>query len=193
MAKFIPNLANTTHPLNKLLLADMKWKVYSKLSTHHPPLSKLFQADKKWKWSAEICTHTDPSLPIQMAADGSAYEVGAVISHTFPDGMKTPTAFASCTLRVSEKNYAQLETEALLLVYGVRKFHQYLYGRRFTLITDYMLTTILGHKKGIHVLSLAAAHLQCWAILLSAYDYAIQYKSTNNHCNAESLSGLPLP
>ena len=53
------------------------------------------------------------------------------------------------------------------------------------------LTSSLGPKKGIP--SLAAARLQRWALLLSAYDYVIQYKSTNHHCNADGLSRLPLP
>ena len=74
----------------------------------------------------------------------------------------------------------------------MKKFHHYLYGQKFTLITDYKpLTTILGPKKGIP--SLAAARLQRWALLLSAYEYEIRYKSTRDHCNADGLSRLPLP
>ena len=85
-----------------------------------------------------------------------------------PDGSERPIAFASYTLSTSEHNYAQLEKEALSLIFGVKKFHQYLYGRRFTIITDHKpLTAILGAKKGIP--SLAAARLQRWAVLLSAY------------------------
>ena len=102
--------------------------------------------------------HYDPSLPIVMAADASVYGVGAVVSHVFPDGSERPIAFASRTLTKSEKNYAQLEKEALALIFGIKKFHQYLYGRRFKMVTDHKpLTAILGPKKGIP--SLAAARL----------------------------------
>ena len=108
------------------------------------------------------------------------------------DGSERQIAFVSRTLSKSECNYAQLEKEALSLIFGVKKFHQYLYGRKFTLITDHKpLTTILGPEKGIP--SLAAARLQRWAILLSAYNYEIEFKSTLDHANADGLSRLPLP
>ena len=77
-----------------------------------------------------------------MAANASsAHEVGAIISHK--DETKKPPAFASRTLTESEKNYALLEKEALLLVFGVKKFHQYLYGKKFTLITEHKPLTLI--------------------------------------------------
>ena len=82
-----------------------------------------------------------------------------------PDGIERPIAFASRTLTASEKNYAQLEKEALPLVYEVKKIHRYLYSRKLTLLTDHQsLTTIFNPNKGIP--SLAAAQLQLWALLL---------------------------
>ena len=183
--KFLPNLATILHPLNALLQADRKW-IWSK------ECEEAFQIAKEQLTSGQVLTHYDPILPITLATDASAYGVGAVISHVLPDGSERPIAFASRTLTYSEKNYAQLEKEALSLVFGVQKFHQYLYRRKFTLVTDHQpLTVILGPKKGIP--SLAAARLQRWAIILSAYDYIIKYKSTHTHCNADGLSRLPLP
>lgn len=116
--------------------------------------------------------HYDPKLLIRLAADASAYGVGAVISHVMPDGCKRPIALTSRTLSSSERNYSQVEKEALALIFGVKRFHIYLYGRRFTLITDHKpLLSILGPKKGIP--QLAAARLQRWTYLLS-YDIAFK-------------------
>ena len=87
-----------------------------------------------------------------------------------PDGTERPVAYTSRTLTSTERNYAQLEKEALSLIYGVQKFHQYLYGRQFVLVTDHKpLTTILGPKRGIP--PLAAARLKCWACTLGALIY----------------------
>ena len=159
-----------------------------------------------WKWTKEcqsafenckqamtqttVLTHYDPSLPLSLAGDASTYGIGAVISHTMPDGSEKP--ISSLSLSNTEKNYAQLEKEALSLIFGVKKFHQYLYGQNFQLITDHKpLTAILGPKKGVP--SLAAARLQQWAVCLSAYKYDIKFKPTGENANADGLSRLPLP
>ena len=130
-------------------------------------------------------------MPLRLAGDTSAYGIGAVLSHLYHDGIERPIAYASRTLTSSERNYTQLEKEALSLVFGIKKFHPYIYGREFQLLTDHKpLTTILGPKAGIP--SLAAARLQRWALLLSSYQYQIQYKSTQTHSNADGLSRLPV-
>ena len=73
----------------------------------------------------------------------------------------------------------------------MKKFHQYLYGGSFTLITDHKpRVTILGAKESTP--PLAAARLQCWAIILLAYQYTIELKKTEDHANADRLSCLPV-
>lgn len=75
-------------------------------------------------------------------------------------------------------------------MYGVRHFHQYLCGKRFTLFTDHKpLKYLLAPDKGIPVL--ATSRLQRWATLLSGYEYDIKYRTSKLNANADCLSRLP--
>ena len=106
------------------------------------------------------------------------------------DGQERPIAYASRTLSSSEKNYAQIEWEALFIIFGIKKFDQFLSGRKFSLVTDHQpLLAILGPKATIP--TLAAALIQRWAIVLSAYDYEIEYRCSEKHSNCDALSRLP--
>ena len=108
-----------------------------------------------------------------------------------PDSSERPIAYASRSLSSAEKNYSQMEREALGIIFGVKKFHKFLYGRSFTLVTDHKpLVTILSPTSPIP--TLAAARLQRWALLLSAYRYTVQFRPTAKHGNADGLSQLPL-
>lgn len=120
--KFIPNLASLIQPLNNLLQHKRKWKWTA-------ACNNAFQQAKEELSSSQVLVHYDPALPLTLAGDASAYGIGAVISHTMPDGTECPIAFASRSLFPSERNYAQLQKEALSLIFGVKKFHQYLYHK----------------------------------------------------------------
>ena len=182
--KFIPDLASLVHPLNQLLHSGRTW-------TWTKECEQSFVLAKEKLTSATVLAHYNSQYPLRLAADASSYGLGAVISHIFPNGLERPIAFASRTLTASERNYSQLEKEALSLIFAVKKFHQYLYGREFILYTDHKpLTTILGPKRGIP--PLAAARLQRWALQLSAHQYKIQFRPTKAHANADALSRLPL-
>ena len=184
-AKFISNMSTLLHPLYTLLRANEKWR-WSK------ECAQAFEKAKRLLTEAPILAHYDPERPIILATDASAYGLGAVLSQVNADGTEQPISFASRTLTASERNYSQLDKEALSLMFGVRRFHNYLYGRHFKLQTDHKpLTFILGPKQGIP--PLAAARLQRWAVILAGYSYDIEYRPTDAHANADGLSRLPLP
>ena len=140
---------------------------------------------------APILVHYDPKLPVRLAGDASNYGIGAVLSHVDPEGQEHPIAFTSRTLTNSEKNYSQIEKEALSLIHGIRKFRNYIYGRHFTLVTDHKPLTALFSPK-TEVPALAAGRLQRWASLLSSHDYTVEFRSTKAHANVDGLSRLPL-
>ncbi|XP_011689306.1 PREDICTED: uncharacterized protein K02A2.6-like [Wasmannia auropunctata] len=152
---------------------------------------KSFNGIKKAVSSAPILAHYQQTVPVGIACDASSVGVGVVLFHRYEDGSERPIAFASKTLSAAERNYSQVEKEALSIVFGIKRFIQYLYGCRFILVTDHNpLLAIFGPNRELP--SLAATRLHRWAIFLSSFLYDIEYRNTHRHGNADALSRLPL-
>ena len=182
--KFLPNLSHTLSPLYRLLQTRATWEWGEEQQA-------AFDAAKAQLTADRILAHYDQSKPIILACDASPYGLGAVLSHLV-DGEERPVAYASRSLAPAEKGYSQLEKEALAIIFGVKKFHQYLYGRPFSILSDHKpLEGLLNETKAIPAMS--SARIQRWALTLAAYDYHIKFKSGRAHANADLLSRLPLP
>ena len=114
-----------------------------------------------------------------------------VIYQCAPDGTEQPIAFACKTLTSTEKNYSQVEKEALSIIFGVRTFQQYFSGRHFPLTTDHKpLLAIFSPEKSLPVMTLQ--RLQRWALIMMGYEYHIVYRKYAAHANADALSRLPI-
>ena len=151
---------------------------------------KAFPKCKNLLTGKDVLVHYDTDKQLKLSCDASQYGVGAVLSHII-DKEERPIAFASRTLSKAEKNYGQIEKEALALVFGVKKIHKYLFGHSFIMVTDHkLLLSILNVKTAIP--SMAAARMQRWALFLSAYQYEIEFKCGKQHVNADGLSRLPI-
>ena len=141
-----------------------------------------FKAAKQMLCSATLLVHCDPEKPLILHCDTSPYGLGSVLAHTMQDGTERPTAYASRTLSAPERNYSQIEKEGLAFIYSVKKFHQYLFGRHVTIVTDY--------KPLLGLLS-ETTLIPRWALILAAYDYTLLYRSSKSHANADCMSHLP--
>ena len=65
--------------------------------------------------------------PLKLYCDASANGLCACLVHLMSDKSERPVVYPSRTLTKSETNYAQIECEALAIVFAVPIFHQYLY------------------------------------------------------------------
>jgi hypothetical protein len=101
--------------------------------------SKAFSRIKESILSNKVLVHYNPNLKLIVASDASPFGVEAVLSHKIPDGSEKPIAFASRTLNEYEKNYVQIDKEALALVFAIKYFHQFVYGREFILRTQFFV------------------------------------------------------
>ena len=184
-SKFLPNLSTKLRPLYNLLLKNKRWTWTEQHDTAFKLAKEALQADS-------VLAHYDSTKPLLLACDASEYGIGAVLSHILDTGEEKPIAYASRTLNSAERNYSQLEREGLAIVFGVKKFHNYLYGRHFTIESDHQpLSHLFSETKSIPVM--ASARIQRWALTLAAYQYNIRYKSGKTLNNADALSRLPRP
>ena len=135
--KFIPNMSTVVHPLYDLLNKSTKWKWTE-------DEEQAFKLAKELLTSNSVLIHFDPG---NSSCDASAYGIGAILSHRLPDGTERPIGFSSRTLSAADQKYSQIEKETLACVFGVKRFHSYLFGHSFTLITDHkpLLTLINAH------------------------------------------------
>ena len=87
-------------------------------------------------------------------------------------------------------NYCQLDREGLGIIFGIKKFHSYIYGHDFIIRSDHQLLYYLfNESRAVPPM----ARLQRWALTLSGYQYKIEYKPSTNSANADAISRLPRP
>lgn len=182
--RFFKNLSSILEPLHRLLRKENKWQWTSECDTAFNLIKQQMQSDT-------FLIHYSPNLPVILAADASPIGVGAVISHIMPDGTERPIQMASQTLNKTQRKWSQIDKEAYALIFAVKKFFQYLYGRKFTLLTDHKpLVQIFSPAKPLPHMS--ATRMQHYAIFLQGFTYDIKYKTSKDNSNADALSRLPL-
>lgn len=173
-SRFVPNFADIAAPLfelcrkntdfhfgkeHKKALSQLKESIFSKCLK---PFS--FEADTKL-----IC-------------DASEFAIGGVIEQ---NGL--PVICVSRRLSDAEKGYAQTQKEALAVFWCTRRLHKFLFGKRFTVVTDHQsLVRIFNPTSSLS--KTTSQMLQRWAIHLSNYDYTIEHRSGKLIPQADYLS-----
>ncbi|XP_015118224.1 uncharacterized protein K02A2.6-like [Diachasma alloeum] len=179
-SKFVNNYAQVVAPLYKLLRKEIRWNWTEECQV-------AFDLIKEKLLSPEVLMHYDPKLPLKITCDASPVGVGAVLSHILPNNIVRPVASNSRSLTVAERNYAQLDREALALVFGVKSFHQYVWGRKFWFETDYKpLKFIFDPNRSLP--NMVAGRVQRWAVFLASYDFILEHIKGTDNGSADCLS-----
>ena len=174
----------TLDPLYRPIKKDVPWQRTSEQQSAFETVKQLLSSDS-------VLTHFDPSKLLGMAIEASEVGIGAILFHRLADGSERPIANVSKILTDCQRRYSQIHKEALAIIFGLKKFHQFLYGRRFTIVTDHKpLLALFGPTKATPAMT--ANRLARWALILSQYNYKIEFCKTAEHSNADALCRLPV-
>lgn len=188
--RFIKDYSKIVKPLNDLLVGHPT-KRREKKTKQSPPWiwgetqQKAFDDIKTKLCRPPVLSYADYTKPFIVHTDASSEGLGAVL-YQVQSGQEKVIAFASRGLRKSERNYPAHKLEFLCLKWAVtEKFHDYLLGNKFEVVTDnnpltYVLTSAkldaTGHR---------------WLASLSNYNFKIKYRRGKSNNDADGLSRRP--
>jgi hypothetical protein len=160
----------------------------------------LTNATKEFKWEQEqqsafdqiknmlvtapVIRIFDVTKASTLTTDASENCLSAILSQE-----DKPVAYFSKKLGEAEKNYSNIEREALAVVWGVERCRQFLLGTRFTIRTDHQpLEFLFGRNRELP--KVATSRVMRWAIRLMAYDFDIKYIKGNEIPHVDALNRL---
>jgi len=175
--KFIPNYAIIAKPLHNLLRKNIEFNFDTKCQ-------QAFQILKESLTSYPVLSLYNPQFRTELHTDASSVALAAILLQKQPSGNWSAIAYYSQATNQAEAKYHSFELEMLAVVKSIERFHIYLYGLLFTVITD------------CHALvyALKKAHLNPriarWTIRLQSYDFQISHRPGNKMSHVDALSRI---
>ena len=188
--KFVKDFSKIARPLSELMPKSASKKSAAKQRAEGvawkwgSAQEEAFSELKRRLCSPPILAYPDFTKPFELHTDASTMGLGSVL-YQEQGGQLWVIAYASRGLNRSERNYSAHKLEYLCLKWSItEKFHDYLYGHDFVVLTDnnpltYVLTTArldaTGHR---------------WLASLANYNFTIKYRSGSSNIDADILSRL---
>jgi hypothetical protein len=145
--------------------------------------AEAFQTLKDILSSEPLLQYPDFTKGFIVTCDASSTGIGSVLSQG-PLGHDLPVAYASRVLQKAERNYSTIEKELLAIVWSCKQYRQYIWGRKFTIVTDHKPLT------WIFKMNDPSSRIMRLKLKLQEFDYTIVYKKEKENGNSDSLSRM---
>ena len=180
LGTFINNLATITAPLRNLLKKDVEWKWGKEEENTFAELKNIVSSD--------LCVeHFYQSRETFLITDAGPIGLGAILAQKQENGEVKPVAYASRSLTRQEQKYSQTEREALGVVWACERFHLYIYGSPFKILSDHQPLKVLYSHQGK-----PSPRVLRWGLRMQSYDFHIEHIPGNTN-PADILSIKPSP
>jgi hypothetical protein len=174
--KFVPRFSPIASPLHKLTEKNVPY-------VRGREQAEAFQTLKDILCSEPLLQYPDFTKGFIVTCDASSFGIGSVLSQG-PLGQDLPVAYCSRVLTKAEINYSTIERELTAIVWGCKQFRQYIWGRKFTIVTDHKPLTWVFKMKDPN------SRLMRLKLKLQEFDYTIVYKKGKENANSDGLSRM---
>lgn len=173
--RFIPNFSLIAKPLHNLLKKEIQF-VFGNAE------QCAFDALKNQLSEAPILSIYSPSAETELHCDASSYGYGSVLLQKQVTGKLHPVFYFSQRTTQAESRYHSFELECLAVVYSIKRFHVYLAGIHFKIITDCNSFRLTLEKQNIN------PRISRWALFLQNYDFEIAHRPGTKMGHVDALS-----
>ncbi|GBG62321.1 hypothetical protein CBR_g29929 [Chara braunii] len=178
--RIIKGFAVIAGPLTNMLCKDQPliWT---------PECDQAFFKLKAALISVPVLIRPDPEKPFVLITDWQPEAISAILVQVGPSGLESVVEYASKSVPACKRNYATPTGECYAALWGISHFRAYLYGRKFTLVTDHEPLLALKKSKDY------SGMIGRWATVLQSMDFDIRHRKHKRHGNADGLTRLHRP
>ncbi|GBG63480.1 hypothetical protein CBR_g38098 [Chara braunii] len=178
--RFIKGFTEIAGPLTNLLRKDQSliWT---------PECDQAFSKLKAALISAQVLIRPDPEKPFVLITDLQPEAISTILAQVGPSGLESVVEYASKSVSACKRNYVAPTGECYAALLGISHFRAYLYGRKFTLVTDHEPLLALKKSKDY------SGMIGRWATVLQSMDFDIHHRKHERHGNADGLTRLHRP
>ncbi|GBG72022.1 hypothetical protein CBR_g10958 [Chara braunii] len=178
--RFIKGFAAIAGPLTNLLTKDQPliWTL---------ECDQAFSKLKATLISAPVLIRPDTAKPFVLITDWQPEAISAILAQVGPDGLECVVEYAFKLVPACKRNYVAPTGEFYAALWGIDHFRAYLYGRKFTLVTDHEPLLALKKSKDY------SGMIGRWATVLHSMDFDMGHRKHERHVNADGLTRLHRP
>lgn len=127
--KFVKDYASKAKPLTNMLKKNFTFKF-------DKDCLLAFNSLKKELTSSPVLSIYNPNKATEIHTDASTIAIAGILLQKQDNKNWAPVAYFSQCTNNAEHNYHSFELEMLAIVRTIERFHIYLYGLDFTVVTD---------------------------------------------------------
>jgi hypothetical protein len=177
--RFIQNFSYIAQPLCNLTKKSVNFRFGEKEL-------EAFELLKNMLASQPVLAIYSPTVDTELHCDASSLGFGAVLLQRQEDDKFHPISYFSKRTNDAESRYHSFELECLAIIYALKRFHVYLQGIHFKIITDCNSLKLTLDRKDLN------PRISRWALWLQNYDYKLEHRASSRMKHVDALSRQPV-